>query len=210
MTAYTVKDGDCMSSIGHQFGLPWRYIWERGENAGLRSMRQPEILLAGDIVYVPDLEQGNAQRATGAAHRFQLAGASTKIRIKLLYLDEPRANLPAVVEGDGFTASLQTDGKGVLECRIPANATKAKVTLTNQDGTPEVYNFTLGGLDPIDSVSGLQQRLLHLGFAPGPADNIYGARTEAAVRRFQYKVRIVSDGIAGPITKSKLLVMHGS
>ena len=50
----------------------------------------------------------------------------------------------------------------------------------------------------------LQQALTNKGFSPGPADGIYGKKTENAVIKFQqaYKLRI--DGIAGRETQGRL------
>ncbi|MEO0379008.1 MAG: peptidoglycan-binding protein [Pseudomonadota bacterium] len=43
----------------------------------------------------------------------------------------------------------------------------------------------------------IQRRLTELGFAPGPADGVKGPKTNAAVRAFQKKNRLVVDGIVG-------------
>lgn len=55
-----------------------------------------------------------------------------------------------------------------------------------------------------DTVAALQQALLAAGFDPGPADGIYGARTESAVRQFQAARGLAVDGIAGPRTLEAL------
>jgi peptidoglycan hydrolase-like protein with peptidoglycan-binding domain len=54
------------------------------------------------------------------------------------------------------------------------------------------------------AVRQLQEALKAAGFDPGPIDGVYGPLTEAAVRAFQSSVGISVDGIAGPITQSKL------
>jgi len=51
----------------------------------------------------------------------------------------------------------------------------------------------------------LQNRLLHLGItAAGPADGIFGSRTDVAVRTYQQQQSMKVDGIVGPLTWSKL------
>ena len=52
----------------------------------------------------------------------------------------------------------------------------------------------------------MQSRLVELGYLAGPADGIFGARTDAAVRKFQadHFGRGESDGKAGPKTWAKL------
>ncbi|MDO4618413.1 MAG: spore cortex-lytic enzyme [Clostridia bacterium] len=46
----------------------------------------------------------------------------------------------------------------------------------------------------------IQQKLIEWGYLSGTADGIYGAKTEAAVKRFQKNNGLTQDGIAGPAT----------
>jgi N-acetylmuramoyl-L-alanine amidase len=54
------------------------------------------------------------------------------------------------------------------------------------------------------SVRELQGHLNRLGFSGGIADGIFGAITDAAVRRFQGSRRLVQDGIVGPATWAEI------
>ncbi|MBB3977358.1 GH24 family phage-related lysozyme (muramidase) [Rhizobium azooxidifex] len=54
------------------------------------------------------------------------------------------------------------------------------------------------------TVLDLQRRLTVLGYNPGPADGIPGAKTKAAVRIFQIAEGLPVDGIAGPKTWARL------
>lgn len=51
---------------------------------------------------------------------------------------------------------------------------------------------------------GQQRALARLGYSPGPLDGLPGARTAAAVKRFQADVGLKADGILGPLTKDAL------
>ena len=53
-------------------------------------------------------------------------------------------------------------------------------------------------------VRALQRQLRAVGVGPGPVDGRFGARTEAAVRRFQHARGLAVDGIAGPHTTRRL------
>lgn len=53
-------------------------------------------------------------------------------------------------------------------------------------------------------VTKIQQKLINWGYMTGSADGIYGAKTEAAVKRFQQKNGLTADGIAGAKTLEKM------
>ncbi len=47
-----------------------------------------------------------------------------------------------------------------------------------------------------DLVKDIQQRLIRLGYNPGPADGLYGAKTRAAIIAFQKRNGLPADGLA--------------
>ena len=51
-----------------------------------------------------------------------------------------------------------------------------------------------------DDVTGLQERLLELGYDAGRADGIFGPETEAGLRAFQRDYGLTPDGTCGPAT----------
>lgn len=55
-----------------------------------------------------------------------------------------------------------------------------------------------GSSDP--AVRDLQEALKALGYDPGTVDGIFGAKTEAAVRKFQEAREIPVDGVVGRVT----------
>lgn len=55
-----------------------------------------------------------------------------------------------------------------------------------------------------ESVRALQQRLRHLGYAPGPIDGIWGPITKQAVMRFQTDAMHSADGDVGTKTRKAL------
>lgn len=59
-------------------------------------------------------------------------------------------------------------------------------------------------------VRNIQLRLSQWGYNPGYVDGIYGAKTEAAVKRFQRNNGLTPDGIAGPATLAKIGLPTGS
>ena len=61
----------------------------------------------------------------------------------------------------------------------------------------------LGSTGP--AVQRLQKRLARLGHDPGPADGMFGARTDSAVRSFQKARSLTADGIVGRNTWEALM-----
>ena len=51
-----------------------------------------------------------------------------------------------------------------------------------------------------DDVTGLQDRLLELGYDAGPADGVFGPGTETGLRAFQRDYGLIADGTCGPAT----------
>ena len=59
-------------------------------------------------------------------------------------------------------------------------------------------------------VRNIQTRLISWGYMSGSADGIYGAKTEAGVKKFQSKHGLTPDGIAGPATLAKIGLPSGT
>lgn len=208
MPNYTVKQGDCLSSIAQKYGLFWKKVYEHPKNADFRKKRpNPNIIYPGDVVFVPDKEEKKESGATGKRHRFRVKGVPAKLRLRLLIEDEPRANEEYTLEVDDKTFSGTTDADGRLEHFIPPNAEKGKLIVgENKDE----YALNIGHLDPIDEISGIQARLNNLGFDCGKVDGINGPKTKAAMKCFQEKHGLTIDGIPGTQTQAKLREVYDS
>jgi N-acetylmuramoyl-L-alanine amidase len=79
---------------------------------------------------------------------------------------------------------MGTLDNGELRVKVCPMAKHAKLTVGEGDEA-RVYELELGGLDPCDTVSGIQARLENLGYDPGPIDNVMGPLTSAAISAFQ-------------------------
>lgn len=76
-------------------------------------------------------------------------------------------------------------------------------------GEEEIHSLpTLQGILRLGStgkqVEELQKALNSLGYSAGPADGMFGARTDAAVRSFQRIAGLTVDGVVGPLTWKEL------
>jgi hypothetical protein len=109
--------------------------------------------------------------------------------LRLVMLNDagkPLADLPyKLVIGEVTIDGKKTDGDGVLEEELPAKVTEATLHIGGV-----VHQLALGGLNPMKdtsdaSLSGVQARLLNLGYAPGPADGRLTTQTTEAILAFQ-------------------------
>lgn len=220
---YTVQNGDCMSSIGFENGFFWKTLWNLPENAALKAKRKnPNVLLAGDIVFIPDLRVKQVPGAPMATHKFMLKGAPEKLNITLLDFDhKPRPNLDYVIVIEGIAKRGTTDGSGKVTEPIPPNAKTGKLTFAAPqplDGTGQplpgkpknqVMILQLGSLDPISEVSGIKARLANLGFYKGPIDGNLDVATQNAISLFQSRKGLEVTGTASDATVQKLQAIHG-
>lgn len=83
-------------------------------------------------------------------------------------------------------------------------ATPRATSTPRPTSTPNVENKYLQLGSSGKDVRTMQTRLISLGWLSGSADGEFGGATDAAVRAFQKKIGVYTDGIAGPNTLKKL------
>lgn len=73
MPTHTVQQGESLSYLAMRNGLPnYRLIWDHSSNRQLkRRRRDPNRIVAGDRVFIPDRETRDESRGTGRRHRFR-------------------------------------------------------------------------------------------------------------------------------------------
>ncbi len=82
---HTVQPGDCILSIAHEYHLPWEKIWNHPDNADLKNKRKdPNVLLEGDVVHIPDPVQKTISVPTGARHRVVVKRQVVKLRMRVV------------------------------------------------------------------------------------------------------------------------------
>ena len=211
---YSVKQGDHLSKIAKDNGFTdYTVIWDHPNNADLKKQRQnPNVLLPGDQLFIPDMEQKQEFGSTDKKHTFTVDKKTLKLRLVLedIY-EKPIAGAQCAWLVDGQTYQLTTDGNGKLEQEIPLDAKEGVLTIRGNQ-TPfanEVIPIKIGHLDPIDEISGQVARLNNLGYSAGKLDGSDTGTFESAVEEFQCDNNLAVDGICGPNTQSKLKQVHG-
>ena len=209
MPVIQIQQGDCLSSIALARGFDPQTVWEHGDNAELRERRQdPNALLPGDALFVPELEEKEEPVETDTLETFRLSVGPIRLRLRLTRHGEPRAGEAYELElDDGVTIEGETDGEGWLDEPISITARAAKLSL--REGG-EVHQLELGHLDPHDEPSGVQARLRGLGFYFGEVEGEIGPKTRAALRRFQKAKGLSVTGEPDDATIGALRDAYGS
>lgn len=206
---YEVRPGDCIESIAFSHGHFWQTIWNDIQNLQLRNARKnPNIMLPGDKVFVPEIQIKHESCVTGRRHKFVRRGVPSKLSI--LLKDEkgqPRADLEYVLVIDGMIFNGRTDGTGRIQHPIPPNAQWGKLSIGTEG---EEYPLKLGYMDPISEISGVQARLSNLGYTCGQPSDKLNEETRQALRDFQDKHQLKQTGEPDQTTCDKLIQEHGS
>jgi N-acetylmuramoyl-L-alanine amidase len=182
---YVAAQGECISSIAYDEGFFWETLWYHEENAEIRLRRKdPNLLLPGDRVHVPELQTKTQACATETRHRFVKKGVPAKFRLVLLdAAGKPRASVAYELVVDGVSRSGKTTKAGAVELAISPNASTAELII-RQDDLEEEYTLDLGNLDPLDTLTGVLARLQNLGYDCDPEGTPPEA-VVAAVRAFR-------------------------
>ena len=206
---YHVEQGDCLFSIAQNHNMFWQTLWDHSRNATLRELRKnPNVLCEGDTVFVPDKEEKTLDIATEQRHRFRRKGVPFRIRLCLLKESEPRANVRYVFTLDNKHYEGMTDDDGYIEIMVPRTSVQGELTLYENE-EEEKYNLTLGHLDPVDTLTGVQQRLRNLGF-PCEVSGTMDQGTKIAITGFREKHGPKgSEDIDDPL-RQRLLELHSS
>ncbi len=207
---YVVQQGECLLSIALEHGFLPETLWDLPENREVKDKRKdPSVLLPGDRLHIPDPRVKQESSSDGQKHRFRRKGFPAKLRIRVLQNGEPRKDTPYILDIDGVLSDGTTDGDGGVEVTVPPQAKRGRLTVGKDEGDRQVFELRLSGLDPIDALSGVQQRLDNLGFAC-PVTGALDERTKAALADFQRAFDLEATGEADDKTRDRLVKEHGS
>ena len=204
----TVAHGDCISSIAFRFGFYPETIWNDPANAELKNHRtDPNMLVPGDKVVIPDKDPGGVNHASEARHKFRKRGVPALFRIQVFDGEEIRGNQQYSLVIDGKSCQGTTDDRGVIEEWILPDAKSGELVI----GPDELkIELLFGKLQPINEIAGVQARLINLGFDCGGVNGQITDTTRSALRTFQERFGIEVTGEFDQPTLIKLQQMHDS
>ena len=224
---YYVQQGEYLAQIARANGFAsYKPIWEAPENSDLKEKRKnPNILLPGDKLFIPDKETREESVATDQKHRFEARVEKLILRVMLMGLKkEPLAGHECALVVEGDSEQITTGGDGKLEKTIPATAGAGKLTDRGKPGpglrVEREIPLKIGNLDPVTEISGQIGRLNNLGYLAGDLpDHALAPEEEdllrhapeflSAVEEFQCDFGLKVDGMCGKNTQSKLVEVHG-
>ncbi|OAD23337.1 hypothetical protein THIOM_000834 [Candidatus Thiomargarita nelsonii] len=206
---YKVRQGDDIASIAYQYGLLPETIWNDPTNVALRNKRKdPYVLYPGDIVFIPETRIKEERGSTEKRHRFRRKSVPEVLQVRLLDEDgNPIANVEYILDVDGNLKRGTTNENGVVRQNIPPNASQGKLII---ESIGAEYELLLGGVDPLDTTTGLQARLNNLGFACGPVDGERADRTEGGIADYREVVELSDADENDNNLKQHIKQQHGS
>ena len=204
---HKVKQGECISSIAELYGFFPDTLWDDPANAELKEKRKnPNTLLQGDVVVIPDKQLGNESAATEEQHRFRKKGVPAKLVLYLRCGSKPRSNETYKLNIDGSWTEGTTTEEGKIEIAIPPGAETGELYIGELQ---EKYPLLFGYIDPVSEISGAQSRLRNMGLYDGVVNGVLDERTEKAIRLFQRTYEIPESGELDETTQSELKEVYG-
>lgn len=204
---YTVQEGEHLSKIAKKFGFrSFRAIWSDPNNAALAATRtSPNVLLPGDVIFIPDREPRREEANTGRRHTFFTTNQRLRLRLVVKDpFDTPMKGMSIDVDVDGDVAPLITSNDGQVERPIPIDAERGQISVLGV-----VVPVRIGHLNPVDHVSGWMARLNNLGYHAGEVGQSSPEEVRSAVEEFQCDFGLPVTGLVDGATQAALVSAHG-
>ena len=212
----TAKAGECVISIAQAAGFAdWRTVFNAPENAALKAKRpDPSMLIEGDAVFLPDFDPLTVTVSAPGEYTIHTRGIYAEVNLQLNdTAGEPYAWLKWELKVKDKVYKGETDSQGSVQQKVPADSTEGDLTLFLDDSGKNKLQWTieLGGMDPIETVSGVQGRLNNLGYHTGAdAKGTQGDDTVNAIRAFQNDHDLPVTGKLDRATRERIQQEHQS
>jgi len=203
---HVVADGECLSSVAFRYGFHPETIWEDTANAALKEARPSGyVLLAGDVVVVPEKQFKSVSCGTAKRHQFRRNAVPETFRLQLLADGAPRAGVKYTFLLGEATAGIEgtTDADGKLEQWIPPDCEKAVLLLPDD----ERREISLGRMRPVTDDRGVKSRLFNLGLILSTTPSAF--ELDVAIRAFQRSAGLAVTGVVDDDLRAALLAAHG-
>ncbi|MBB1335683.1 MULTISPECIES: PGRP and LysM peptidoglycan-binding domain-containing protein [unclassified Pseudoalteromonas] len=214
---HTVAQGETLLRIARQYGYKTSTaLYNHPSNAEFKALRpDPNLIFPGDIINIPPKKEKFMPLRANSLNTFVVKNEKEYFRLQIIHEDGDDITGKRIVLNIGSqTIDTVLQSNRLIEIELNNNdALTGSVDLYLNEGetTPtKSFNVQIGNLDPIDTLSGVQGRCNMLGFNCGKVDGVNGTKTKAGVKEFQQAQQLQVDGIAGPVTKSRLVYVYGA
>ena len=210
---HVIELGDHIARLAYEGGHSTvEAVWGDAKNAELRERRvDPGVLAPGDSVFIPDAPIAVFKGLElDRDHVLVLELAPTNLRIQVAYTNEtPVVDTKCRIGFDGVVHLFDLDEEGRTQLEIGPHTKTLDLEIRGQ-----AFECTVATLHPIETLEGVHGRLTNLGYEPGkraPAKkSLHDYAFRSAVEEFQCEHDLSVDGVVGPVTRRKLLEVHGS
>ena len=198
---HIVKTGEHLPAIAASYGYATiDPIWKAKANADLAKIRDPHQLLAGDVLVIPDKDDVKYGRPINQLHKFVVDLESLHLKLAVSSFDtkNPLDDTNATLDIGDRSVPVSLDAVDETVAR-----TDTAATLTNGE---IALKLRIGGLDPPESDSGVDMRLMNLGYMLMADDD---QERTLAVEEFQVDNGLTVTGTVDDATRAKLVEVHG-
>ncbi len=214
MKPYVIRQGDYLLKLSHVLGFDADEVWNHGKNAELKQSRKdPSLLKPGDVLFIPDKPKPRLKLNLKEQNSFVARVPSVDVAVVISEEGAPVKGAKYVVEGLGAETEQTTDEQGRVVIRAPVHAREVTVRFVERGNKLKI---ALGGLDPVETPSGLRMRLTNLGYYGGKLAGAdpYVAHDDqaliAAVKAFQAANDLPATGEIDDGTRDAIVKAHGA
>jgi hypothetical protein len=189
---HTIQAGDSISQLADLRGLSVDDIWKHGDNAALkRRCGHPNILPRGEKLVIPDRATKDVDVPSTKRHSFRATDVPGVLRVRVMDAERPLEGQTCVADWQDHLgehrSSLKIAAGGIIRLDVHPRAHTVQLRLAAAEHwEPVTLTIRLGQLEPVDTDTGLRQRLVNLGYLLDPdasAEDLH-----RALRAFQSRV----------------------
>jgi N-acetylmuramoyl-L-alanine amidase len=204
---YVVRSGDYLTAIAAAHGVSADAVWSNAANESLAKLRpNREILAPGDVVYIPVVARQWLGVQVGTTNTF--SATAKRVPVRVLLRDElgPIKNERYVATLARGSVEGTTDGDGRVTFDVDVLDRVVPLELPDRAYSADLQ---IGGIDPLETASGVAARLYHLGYFDAPAPEGSTGGVDAAVRALQLDAGLPVTGAVDADTANELRSRFG-
>lgn len=211
---HVVEEGQCTTTIAYRSGWLDDALWEASENSTLRKQRvEKNILAPGDSLVIPPVRLRKEAVKPSTAYTVRRKGVVAELSIGFCNeADEPRKGEPYLIRlvSDAGTEERlgKTNGDGFVVEPVDPSTTDVTVVLGEKGPAQQSHTFTAATLDPIDTIGGVQGRLINLGYEVDDKRGELGPHTRRALRDFQRDRELEVTCEIDDATRDEIVSLH--